>query len=62
MIRSKIEEYIFEFIFIFSILFIIGTILYFGGLVLFKLEHSWKYYFVFDIIFSFIGYIYVKFF
>lgn len=61
MIRIKIEEYIFEFILIFSILFIIGTILYFGGLLLFGLEHSWKFYFIFDMIFSFIGYIYVKF-
>ena len=61
MIRSKIEEYIFEFILIFSILFIIGIIFYFVGTLLFGLENSWKSYFVFDMIFSFIGYLYIKF-
>lgn len=53
-------ETIMEFITIFSMMFIIGTLVYFGFFSLFGIEYTWKSYFIFNSLFSLGGYGYVK--
>lgn len=53
-------EKIMEFIIIFLMMFIIGTLLYFGFFSLFGIEYTWKSYFIFNSLFSLGGYIHVK--
>jgi len=58
--QSDTFETIMEFIIIFSIMFIIGTLVYFGIFALFGVEYTWKSYFIFNSLFSLGGYVYVK--
>lgn len=53
-------EKMMDFITIFGLLFIIGTLVYFGFFALFKQEYSWSSYFIFNFIFSILGSLYVK--
>ena len=52
--------WIMEFVFLFLLLFIVGTPMYFGLYALWQLEYTWKSYFIFNILFSLLGYLYVK--
>jgi len=53
-------EKIMEFIIIFLMMFIMGTLLYFGFFSLFGIEYTWKSYFIFNSLFSLGGYGYIK--
>ena len=53
-------ETIIEFIIIFLIMFIMGTLLYFGFFALFEIEYTWKSYFIFNSLFSLWGYVNLK--
>lgn len=53
-------EQIIEFMFLFSCLFIIGTLMYFGFCWLFDIKYTWKIYFIFDMLFSIGGYLTIK--
>ena len=52
--------WIIEFVFLFLLLFIVGTPMYFGLFALWELEYTWKSYFIFNGLFSLLGYLYVK--
>ena len=52
--------WIMEFVVLFLLLFIVGTPMYFGLYALWQLEYTWKSYFIFNILFSLLGYLYVK--
>lgn len=57
---QDVVEWIVGFVILFSLLFIIGTPMYFGLFALWKMEYTWKSYFIFNGLFSLFGYIYVK--
>ena len=52
--------WVMEFVVLFLLLFIVGTPMYFGLFALWQLEYTWKSYFIFDGLFSLLGYLYVK--
>ena len=52
--------WVMEFVVLFLLLFIVGTPMYFGLYALWQLEYTWKSYFIFNILFSLLGYLYVK--
>jgi hypothetical protein len=60
IIQNDTFETIMEFIIIFLMMFIIGTLVYFGFFSLFGIEYTWKSYFMFNFLFSLGGYVYVK--
>ena len=49
-----------EFVFLFLLMFIVGTPMYFGLFALWQLEYTWMSYFIFNGLFSLFGYLYVK--
>lgn len=53
-------EWIIEFVILFSLLFIIGTPIYFGLFALCHMMYTWNSYFIFNGLFSLFGYLYVK--
>ena len=57
---QDVVEWIVGFVILFSLLFIIGTPVYFGLFALWQMEYTWKSYFIFNGLFSLFGYIYVK--
>lgn len=57
---QDVVEWITEFVVLFSLLFIIGTPVYFGLFALWQIEYMWKSYFIFNGLFSLFGYLYVK--
>ncbi len=57
---QDVVEWITEFVVLFSLLFIIGTPMYFGLFALWQMEYAWKSYFIFNGLFSLFGYLYVK--
>lgn len=57
---QDVVEWIAEFVILFLLLFIIGTPVYFGLFALWKMEYTWKSYFIFNGLFSLFGYLYVK--
>ena len=57
---QDVVEWITEFVVLFSLLFIIGTPMYFGLFALWQMEYAWKSYFIFNRLFSLFGYLYVK--
>lgn len=57
---QDVVEWITEFVILFSLLFIIGTPVYFGLFALWQMEYAWKSYFIFNGLFSLFGYLYVK--
>ena len=52
--------WVMEFVFLFLLLFIVGTPMYFGLFALWQLEYTWKSYFIFNGLFPLLGYLYVK--
>ena len=52
--------WVMEFVFLFLLLFIVGTPMYFGLFALWQLDYTWKSYFIFNGLFSLFGYLYVK--
>ena len=50
--------WVMEFVVIFLLLFIVGTPMYFGLFALWELEYTWKSYFIFNGLFSLLGYLY----
>ena len=58
--QDDMFEKIMDFIVIFCLLFIIGTLVYFGFFAMCKQEYSWSSYFIFNSIFSLAGSLYVK--
>lgn len=60
IIQNDTFETIIEFIIIFLMMFIIGTLIYFGFFSLFGIEYAWKSYLMFNSLFSLGGYVYVK--
>ena len=58
--KDDMFEKIMEFITIFCLLFIIGTLVYFGLFAMFKQEYSWSSYFIFNSIFTILGSLYVE--
>ena len=60
IIQNDTFETIIEFIIIFLMMFIIGTLVYFGFFSLFRIEYAWKSYLMFNSLFSLGGYVYVK--
>ena len=57
---QDVSELIMEFAILFLLLFIVGTPMYFGLFALWQLEYTWKSYFIFNGLFSLLGYLYVK--